>query len=91
MTREEMITAVAREVLADRRKQAEHDPRHTPYYLMNISHPVLRQYYLDWLAKTGESAPPGDEARTRFEVAMLHPAVLRRMAEEYRKQGRIAE
>lgn len=37
MTREEMITAVAREVLADRRKQAEHDPRHTPYYLMNIA------------------------------------------------------
>lgn len=91
MTREEMITAVAREVLADRRRHAEHDSRHTPYYLMNISHPVLRQYYLDWLAKTGESAPPGDEARTRFEVAMLHPAVLRRMTEEYRKQGRIAE
>lgn len=91
MTREEMITAVAREVLADRRKQAEHDPRHTPYYLMNISHPVLRRYYLAWLTKMDESTPPGDEARTRFEVSMLHPAVLKSIAEDYRKQGRIAE
>ena len=58
MTREEMITAVAREVLADRRRQAEHDPRHTPYYLMNISHPVLRQYYLDWLQKPARAPHP---------------------------------
>ena len=67
----------------------ERDPRKTPYYLLNISHPVLRQFYLDYMSKTGETSPPGDIGRTRFELSMLHPTVLRSLAEHYKRNGRL--
>ena len=67
----------------------ERDPRKTPYYLLNISHPVLRKFYLDYMSKTGETAPPGDLGRTQFELSMLHPAVLHSLAEHYKRSGRM--
>lgn len=88
MTRQQLIDALAPLVLADRRTEAAERPRSTPYYFLNINHPVLRRYYLDYLAKIGEVAPPGDETRTRFELAMLHPAALNSLAEHYKSQGR---
>ena len=88
--RRQLIDQLAALVVEDRRAESAGDPRphKVPYYMMNISHPVLRQFYLDYMSKTGETAPPGDLGRTRFELSMLHPAVLRSLAEHYKKQGR---
>ena len=57
--------------------------------ILDISHPVLRQFYLDYMSKTGETSPPGDLGRTRFELSMLHPAVLHSLAEHYKRSGRL--
>lgn len=86
----QLIDKLAALVVEDRREAAakERDPRKTPYYLLNISHPVLRQFYLNYMSKSGETSPPGDLGRTRFELSMLHPAVLRSLAAYYQKQGR---
>lgn len=84
-----LIEQLAVLVLEDRRNEAERNPHHTPYYFLNINHPVLQRFYLDYLAKNAETAPPGDLSRTRFELAMLHPAALRSLAEYYRAQGRM--
>lgn len=84
-----LIEQLAALVLEDRRREAEQRPKHTPYYFLNIHHPVLQRFYLDYIAKTAEVAPPGDLCRTRFELAMLHPAALRSLAEYYRAQGRM--
>lgn len=91
--RAQLIDQLAALVVEDRRAEAakERDPRKVPYYMMNISHPVLRKFYLDYMSKTGEVAPPGDLGRTRFELSMLHPAVLRSLAEHYKKQGRYTQ
>ena len=86
-----LIDRLAVLVLEDRRAEAEKHPQHTPYYFMNIQHPVLRNFYLDYLSKAGETAPPGDLSRTRFELAMLHPAALRSLAEYYKAQGRMQD
>lgn len=87
----QLIDKLAALVVKDRREAAakERDPRKTPYYLLNISHPVLRKFYLDYMSKTGETAPPGDLGRTRFELSMLHPAVLHSLAEHYKRSGRL--
>ena len=89
--RRQLIDQLAVLVVEDRREAAakERDPRKTPYYLLNISHPVLRQFYLDYMSKTGETSPPGDLGRTRFELSMLHPTVLRSLAEHYKRSGRL--
>lgn len=86
-----LIDRLAALVVEDRREAAakERDPRKTPYYMMNISHPVLRKFYLDYISKSGETAPPGDMGRIRFELSMLHPAVLRSLAEHYKRNGRL--
>ena len=87
----QLIDKLAALVVEDRREAAakERDPRKTPYYLLNISHPVLRKFYMDYMSKTGETAPPGDLGRTRFELSMLHPAVLNSLAEHYKRSGRL--
>ena len=41
------------------------------------------------MSKTGETSPPGDLGRTRFELSMLHPTVLRSLAEHYKRNGRL--
>lgn len=84
-----LIDALAALVLEDRRREAERDPKKTPYYFINISHPVIRVFYLQWLAKHNEAAPPGDLSRTRFELSMLHPTALRDLARYYQEQGRL--
>ena len=87
----QLIDKLAALVVEDRREAAakERDPRKTPYYLLNISHPVLRKFYMDYMSKTGETAPPGDLGRTRVELSMLHPAVLHSLAEHYKRSGRL--
>ena len=91
--RRQLIDQLAALVVEDRREAAakERDPRKTPYYMMNISHPVLRQFYLDYMSKTGETAQPGDLGRTRFELSMLHPAALRSLADYSKRQGRLQD
>ena len=84
-----LIDALAPLVLEDRRREAERDPKKPPYYFINISHPVIRVFYLQWLAKHNEAAPPGDLSRTRFELSMLHTAALRDLASYYQEQGRL--
>ena len=54
--------------------------------MMNIAHPVMGWLYNQYLAKLGEVSPPGDACRTRFELALLHPAVLKKLAEHYKIQ-----
>lgn len=84
-----LIDALAALVLEDRRREAEREPKKPPYYFINISHPVIRAFYLQWMAKHNEAAPPGDLSRTRFELSMLHPAALRDLARYYQEQGRL--
>ena len=84
-----LIDALAALVLEDRRREAEHNPKKPPYYFINIRHPVIRAFYLQWMAKHNEAAPPGDLSRTRFELSMLHPAALRDLASYYQEQGRL--
>lgn len=57
-----LIDALAVLVLEDRRREAEHNPKKPPYYFINISHPVIRVFYLQWMAKHNEAAPPGDRS-----------------------------
>ena len=45
-----------------------------------------RALYASYLAKLGEVSPPGDACRTRFELSLLHPAVLKKLAEHYKIQ-----
>ena len=54
--------------------------------MMNIAHPVMCWLYNQYLAKLGEVSPPGDACRTRFELSLLHPAVLKKLAEHYKIQ-----
>ena len=56
--RRQLIDQLAALVVEDRREAAakERDPRKTPYYLLNISHPVLRQFYLDLTLTCGRTA-----------------------------------
>lgn len=88
--RRQLIDQLSPLVVEDRREAAEKErnPHKIPYYMLNISHPVLRQFYLDYISKAGESTPPGDLGRAKFELSMLHPAVLRSLAEHYKQQGR---
>ncbi len=54
--------------------------------MTNIAHPVMGWLYNQYLAKLGEVSPPGDACRTRFELSLLHPAVLKKLAEHYNIQ-----
>lgn len=63
-----------------------HNPKRPPWYMMNIAHPVMGWLYNQYLAKLGEVSPPGDACRTRFELSLLHPAALKKLAEHYKIQ-----
>lgn len=84
MTAEEraaLIDRLAPLIIEERRKAAEQNPMRPPWYMTNIAHPVMGWLYNQYLAKLGEVSPPGDACRTRFELSLLHPAVLKQLAE----------
>lgn len=89
MTAEEraaLIDRLAPLIIEERRKAAEQNPKRPPWYMVNIAHPVMGWLYNQYLAKLGEVSPPGDACRTRFELSLLHPAVLKKLAELYKIQ-----
>lgn len=89
MTAEEraaLIDRLAPLIIEERRKAADQNPKRPPWYMMNIAHPVMVWLYNQYLAKLGEVSPPGDACRTRFELSLLHPAVLKKLAEHYKIQ-----
>ena len=80
-----LIDRLAPLIIEERRKAAEQNPKRPPWYMMNIATRdglAVQQY----LAKLGEVSPPGDACRTRFELSILHPAVLKKLAEHYKIQ-----
>lgn len=88
MTAEEraaLIDRLAPRIIEERRKMADKGKR-TPWYMVNIAHPVMGWLYNQYLAKLGEVSPPGDACRTRFELSLLHPAALKKLAEHYNIQ-----
>lgn len=90
MTAEEraaLIDRLAPLIIEERRKAAEQNPKRPPWYMMNIAHPVMGWLYNQYLAKLGEVSPPGDACRTRFELSILHPAVLKKLAEHYKSNN----
>lgn len=61
MTAEEraaLIDRLAPLITEERRKAADKDKR-TPWYMVNIAHPVMGWLYNQYLAKLGEVSPPG--------------------------------
>lgn len=92
----DLIEALAPLVWEERCQEAQQTAsRHqtTPWYFLNINHPVIKQLYMQYLKHslngTRLTSPPGDLDRVRFELSLLHPAVLRRLAERYRKAGKL--
>ncbi len=65
----------------------------TPWYFLNVNHPVIKRLYLRFIQRSFDGtplvAPPGDLDRVRFELSLLHPAVLRQLAEDYRSAGKL--
>lgn len=60
-------------ILAERRRMAKKRPG-TPWYMLNLEHPAVAVMYAKWRAGQGpHGCPPSDEARTRFELAMISP------------------
>lgn len=61
-------------ILTERRRMAKKRPG-TPWYMLNLEHPAVAVMYAKWRAGQGpHGCPPSDEARTRFELAMISPA-----------------
>lgn len=92
-SRLELINRLAPLILEERRREAEyyaarHSRQRPPWYFLNVNHPVIKRLYLRYIQRafTGKPlvAPLGDLDRVKFELAMLHPSVLRELAEEYR-------
>lgn len=90
--RRALIERLAPQVWRDRQREAEHcaalhKAERPPYYFLNISHPTIKRLYLRYLRHSldgGALTPPiSDLDRVRFELSLLHPAVLRMLAEEY--------
>lgn len=75
------------------RAAATHSREATPWYFLNVNHPVIKRLYLRFLRRSFDGtplpAPPGDLDRVRFELSLLHPAVLRQLAEDYRAAGKL--
>lgn len=93
-----LIEVLAPLVWEDRQAEASRDvdkPRgeRTPWYFLNVNHPIIKRLYLRYLRRSLNGSqlpsPPGDLDRVRFELALLHPAVLRELAEGYRAAGRL--
>ena len=90
--RRALIEQLAPLVWRDRQREAEHyaalhKTTRPPYYFLNVNHPTIKRLYLRYLQRAFDGkplvAPLGDLDRVKFELAMLHPAVLRELAEEY--------
>ncbi len=101
MTRQEQLSLIeqlAPLVWQERQEEAAraaatHSRETTPWYFLNISHPVIKRLYLRFIRRTFDGtplvAPPGDLDRVRFELSLLHPAVLRQLAQDYRAAGKL--
>ena len=90
--RRALIEQLAPLVWRDRQRDAEHyaalhKTTRPPYYFLNVNHPTIKRLYLRYLHHSldgGALTPPiSDLDRVRFELSLLHPAVLRMLAEEY--------
>ena len=88
----ELIERLAPLILEERRREAEsyatrHSRERPPWYFLNVNHPTIKRLYLRYLQRAFDGkplvAPLGDLDRVKFELAMLHPAVLRELAEVY--------
>lgn len=98
-SRLELIEQLAPLIWQERQREAEyyaslHSRQRPPWYFLNVNHPVIKRLYLRYLRSslngTPLTSPPGDLDRIKFELAMLHPAVLRQLAEEYRLEAQSA-
>lgn len=88
----ELIKRLAPLIWQERQQEAEyyasiHSRQRPPWYFFNVNHPTIKRLYLRYLQKslngTPLAAPIGDLDRVKFELSLLHPAVLRMLAEEY--------
>ena len=91
-SRLELIEQLAPLIWQERQREAEyyaslHSRQRPPWYFLNVNHPTIKRLYLRYLQKsldgTPLAAPIGDLDRVKFELSLLHPAVLRMLAEEY--------
>ena len=58
-----------------------------PWYFININHPTVRTIYDRYRRKAGILGPPTDLERVKFELYVLHPAVLRELRRPYLEIG----
>lgn len=93
-TRRELIERLAPLIWQERQQEAEyyasiHSRQRPPWYFLNVNHPTIKRLYLRYLQKslngTPLAAPIGDLDRVKFELSLLHPVVLRMLAEEYQE------
>lgn len=91
-TRRELIDRLAPLIWQERQREAEyyasiHSRQRPPWYFLNVNHPTIKRLYLRYLQKSLDgsalTAPISDLDRVKFELSLLHPAVLRMLAEEY--------
>lgn len=82
------LEELARRVYADRKLADERAKRirtvPASWYMMNLSHPVVRILYDNWKAGLGlqREGAPGDTERTLFELGLMNEETLREI-EEY--------
>lgn len=88
----ELIEQLAPLIWQERQREAEyyaarHSRQRPPWYFLNVNHPVIKRLYLRYIQRAFDGkplvSPLGDLDRVKFELAMLHPAVLRELAGEY--------
>lgn len=91
-SRRELIERLAPLIWQERQREAAHyaalhKVTRPPYYFLNVNHPTIKRLYLRYLQKSLDgsalTAPVGDLDRVKFELSLLHPAVLRLLAQEY--------
>lgn len=94
-TTRELIEKLAPLIWKDRQREAEHyadmhSRKRPPWYFINVNHPTIKRLYLRYLQKSLNGspleAPIGDLDRVKFELSLLHPAVLRQLEEEYKQE-----
>lgn len=92
LARRELIERLAPLIWQERQREAEHyaalhKQTRPPYYFFNVNHPTIKRLYLRYIQRAFDGkplvAPLGDLDRVKFELAMLHPAVLRELDAEY--------
>ena len=92
-TRRELIDRLAPLIWQERQRETEyyasiHSRQRPPWYFLNVNHPTIKRLYLRYIQRAFDGkplvAPLGDLDRVKFELAMLHPAVLRELDAEYR-------